>query len=321
MTLNPMASSSASSPPPSRVDFLRRDPNANIVAGAVGGLFSLVVGHPFDTVKVRLQTMTLSGASVRPYTGSVDCAFKMVSVEGFRSLYRGMGGMVYLALPRFALIFHANALGKKIYRSIVGNKSHTPSKSSGIDIRETLFGGIFSQLAIVPLLVVPLERVKVLMQTRHKEVGSTGQIECMRRIVDRHGVVGLYKGVSLTYMRDIPSFCTYFLVYEVLRTKLMKRNPSESHVAHVFSTLVAGGLAGLSGWAVAIPMDVVKNRHQATIRPSSSIQTVASLFRSEGVRGFYRGGVVTLVRSVPANAATFLGYETALRLLAPCPVF
>jgi len=205
MTLNPMASSSASSPPPSRVDFLRRDPNANIVAGAVGGLFSLVVGHPFDTVKVRLQTMTLSGASVRPYTGSVDCAFKMVSVEGFRSLYRGMGGMVYLALPRFALIFHANALGKKIYRSIVGNKSHTPSKSSGIDIRETLFGGIFSQLAIVPLLVVPLERVKVLMQTRHKEVGSTGQIECMRRIVDRYGVVGLYKAGHSQLLHILPS--------------------------------------------------------------------------------------------------------------------
>ena len=58
MNLNPTASS-VSSPPQSRVDFLRLDPNANIVAGAVGGLFSLVVGHPFDTVKVRLQTMTM----------------------------------------------------------------------------------------------------------------------------------------------------------------------------------------------------------------------------------------------------------------------
>ena len=98
----------------------------------------------------------------------------------------------------------------------------------------------------------------------------------------------------------------------------MKRNPQESHV---FSTLVAGGVAGLSGWAVAIPMDVVKNRHQAKLGPSSSVQTVASLFRSEGIRGFYRGGAVTLVRSVPANAATFLGYETALRVLSSCPVF
>ena len=58
MALHPMASS-ASLPPPSRVDFLRLDPNANIVAGAAGGLFSLIVGHPFDTVKVRLQTMTM----------------------------------------------------------------------------------------------------------------------------------------------------------------------------------------------------------------------------------------------------------------------
>ena len=58
MDLNPMASP-VTPQPQSRVDFLRLDPNANILAGAAGGLFSLVVGHPFDTVKVRLQTMTL----------------------------------------------------------------------------------------------------------------------------------------------------------------------------------------------------------------------------------------------------------------------
>lgn len=34
------------------------------------------------------------------------------------------------------------------------------------------------------------------MQTRHREVSSGGQIECMRRIVDRHGVLGLYKGMQ-----------------------------------------------------------------------------------------------------------------------------
>ena len=40
------------------------------------------------------------------------------------------------------------------------------------------------------------KNVQVLMQTRHKEVSSGGQIECMRRIVDRHGFVGLYKGMQ-----------------------------------------------------------------------------------------------------------------------------
>ena len=52
---------------------------------------------------------------------------------------------------------------KPVIRSSVGNKGHThsSSKPSSIDLGETLFGGVFSQLAIVPLLVVPLERVKV----------------------------------------------------------------------------------------------------------------------------------------------------------------
>ena len=68
------------------------------------------------TLKNLPKLSPFSGASVRPYSGAFDCVYKMVSVEGFRSLYRGMGGMVYLALPRFAVIFHANALGKKIYR-------------------------------------------------------------------------------------------------------------------------------------------------------------------------------------------------------------
>ena len=32
----------------------------------------------------------------------------------------------------------------------------------------------------------------------------------------------------------------------------------------LYGTLISGALAGLSGWSVAIPFDVVKNRHQVT---------------------------------------------------------
>ena len=40
------------------VEMKRQEPAANLLAGGVGGLASLVIGHPFDTVKVRLQTMS-----------------------------------------------------------------------------------------------------------------------------------------------------------------------------------------------------------------------------------------------------------------------
>jgi solute carrier family 25 carnitine/acylcarnitine transporter 20/29 len=146
----PVPTASASS-----IHALRLDPNANIFAGAFGGLFSLVVGHPFDTIKVRLQTMTVKtlpdkSVSYRPYSGGIDCFSKTVSSEGFLSLYRGMGGMVYLALPRFAIIFYANALGKRIYGSLVGCQTSKGVKREKVDLKETLFAGAFSQLAVVP---------------------------------------------------------------------------------------------------------------------------------------------------------------------------
>ena len=100
---------------------VRTDPVSNIVAGGLGGACSLFVGQPFDTVKVRLQTMRpgrcgSSGmrvaAGALPYAGMVDCAVKIARREGVLAFYRGMAGLMYLSLPRFALIFHGNAVAR-----------------------------------------------------------------------------------------------------------------------------------------------------------------------------------------------------------------
>ena len=103
----------------------KRDvPLANLLAGGVAGLCSLVVGQPLDTVKVRLQTMSpircqTTGISARnlklkhsyahyssghltlPYSGGVDCLLKTVKGEGVLSLFRGMSALAVFALPRY----------------------------------------------------------------------------------------------------------------------------------------------------------------------------------------------------------------------------
>ena len=40
-----------------------------------------------------------------------------------------------------------------------------------------------------------------------------------------------------------------------------------------------------------------------------AVQTACRLFRSEGVRGFYRGIVTHALRSTPQGALTLLAYE------------
>jgi solute carrier family 25 carnitine/acylcarnitine transporter 20/29 len=49
----------------------------DFAAGGVGGVFAVLVGHPFDLVKVRMQT-----AEKGVYTGAMDVVRKTIAKEG-----------------------------------------------------------------------------------------------------------------------------------------------------------------------------------------------------------------------------------------------
>merc|ERR1719364_502643 len=59
----------------------------DVTAGTCGGIAVTLVGHPFDTLKVRLQTQS----STKPvYSGVVDCFMKTLRWEGVGGLYKGV---------------------------------------------------------------------------------------------------------------------------------------------------------------------------------------------------------------------------------------
>jgi solute carrier family 25 carnitine/acylcarnitine transporter 20/29 len=53
----------------------------DFVAGLCGGVAGLVVGHPFDTIKARLQTQGVGGSPIR-YHGAIHCFTDIVKTEG-----------------------------------------------------------------------------------------------------------------------------------------------------------------------------------------------------------------------------------------------
>jgi solute carrier family 25 carnitine/acylcarnitine transporter 20/29 len=58
----------------------------SLAAGGVGGVCAVIVGHPFDLVKVRMQT-----AEKGVYTGAIDVVKKTVAREGMRKVRRVRG--------------------------------------------------------------------------------------------------------------------------------------------------------------------------------------------------------------------------------------
>ncbi|KAF9316426.1 Mitochondrial carrier protein ymc2 [Podila horticola] len=59
-------------------------------SGTIGGFLQVFVGQPFDTVKVRLQTMPAPLPGQAPkYTGTLDCVKQTLAKEGLKGFYKG----------------------------------------------------------------------------------------------------------------------------------------------------------------------------------------------------------------------------------------
>lgn len=74
----PFAASAAE--PPSALNATLVKSAKDVFAGTMGGVTVTLLGHPFDTVKVLLQTQPANNPI---YKGPLDAASKVVKAEGF----------------------------------------------------------------------------------------------------------------------------------------------------------------------------------------------------------------------------------------------
>jgi hypothetical protein len=145
-------------------------------------------------------------------------------------------------------------------------------------------------------------------------------LACARALVAEHGVRrGLFRGWGAVVLRDAPTFGVYFVAYEASRRA---GTPADGSHTPTWVMLAGGALAGASSWLLATPADVIKSIIQGspvtTPRAELRIAAVARrVYAAEGLAGFFRGVVPSVVRSLPVNAVTFWGYELSCRALQP----
>ncbi|ATY64792.1 solute carrier family 25 [Cordyceps militaris] len=77
---------------------------------------------------------------------------------------------------------------------------------------------------------------------------------------------------------------------------------------------VAGAVGGLATWIVSAPTELVKCRAQMVhLVPTSSLSIATDIWRKEGIRGLYFGGLVTALRDSIGYGFYFWSYEFAIR--------
>ncbi|KAI3693770.1 hypothetical protein L1987_76722 [Smallanthus sonchifolius] len=291
----------------------------DLTAGTVGGVAQLVVGHPFDTIKVKLQSQpTPLPGQLPKYSGAMGAVKQTLAAEGASGLYKGMGAPLATVAAFNALLFTVRGQMETFLRS---------SPGAPLTVNQQFIAGAGAGFA-VSFLGTPTELIKCRLQAQGSAAGATalaevgaaattaakygGPIDVAKHVMrSEGGIRGLYKGFCPTLVREVPGCATIFGVYEALK-QYIAGGTDTSRLGRG-SLILAGGLAGAAYWISVYPADVVKSVIQIddykNPKYSGSIDAFKKIFKTEGIGGLYKGFGPAMARSIPANAACFLAYE------------
>ncbi|XP_056395261.1 mitochondrial ornithine transporter 1-like isoform X4 [Hyla sarda] len=134
-------------------------------------------------------------------------------------------------------------------------------------------------------------------------------------ILKTEGVCGLYRGLSSTWLREIPGYFFFFGGYE-LSSRILNSSSGDQPGALVVT--ISGGVGGACFWLSVYPVDSVKSRIQVLSIASPSggfLISLLHILKKEGILNLYSGLMPTVIRAFPSNAALFLAYEMTKRTL------
>jgi solute carrier family 25 carnitine/acylcarnitine transporter 20/29 len=307
----------------------------DLIAGGIAGSLSVVVGHPFDTYKVRLQTSSSSP--------------NLSAYGGISSLFRGMSAPLSTAAIVNAVCFATYAESSRVWDQFspptskmydIESKMISPSQSltESTWFKALICGGFTG--AVMTLVTCPMEHVKCRLQVQHGRGISDrtyrGPLDAAGTILKKFGFRGLYRGFVSTICREIPAIGSYFSSYDIVRDYIDRRiiqmnvkggsNSASDHgtsklsASSILASSLAGGVSGALSWVIVYPVDVVKSRIQTTPldAPSSSFRLLTvtqNIIVQLGWRALFRGLGVTVIRAFPVNGVIFPIYELTLSSL------
>ncbi|RVE56176.1 hypothetical protein OJAV_G00233210 [Oryzias javanicus] len=278
----------------------------DFVSGSVAGACGVAVGYPLDTVKVRIQTQ-------KQFTGFCQCAAETLTKEGVSGFFKGM------LLP-LTTVSMTSSVVFGTYRNCLQCLRQARGGDWGANTKMEVFlsglaGGVAQVTVMSPGDIV---KVRLQCQTESKQRGLRkpglkylGPVHCLLHIIKEDGLRGLYRGALPLTLRDGPSYATYFLTYATLHDWMSGGSNKKPHWTGV---MLAGGIAGMAGWAVGTPMDVIKARLQmdgvhGTQRYKGFVHCFTETLRTEGAGVFFRSLSINCLRAFPVNMVVFSTYE------------
>jgi solute carrier family 25 (mitochondrial citrate transporter), member 1 len=281
-------------------------PLQHLIGGGIAGLAESTVCHPLDTIKTRMQLRRQATPSIEQVVVQMRDSLMEPALRFKHSLQDPTSN--YKVTP----IIQGNGTALLHEPNWKGTTIGSPSSVSPHANHRTVI--------IKPPSMAVTTPMGNLTTTVHAPLGPIGTA---RRIIEREGLMALYKGLSAVYAGIIPKMAIRFVSFEQYRewgTTLVKQQHWD--ISSTSITFTAGLASGLTeAILVVTPAEVCKIRMQgqyhSLMDPSQMqhrkytnvVQTAVTIVREEGLGALYKGVVPTMLRQGCNQAVNFTAYN------------
>ncbi|CAO3616609.1 unnamed protein product [Cunninghamella echinulata] len=168
------------------------------------------------------------------------------------------------------------------------------------------------------MVVSPMDLIKIRLQAQRHSMADPLDIPKYRNaphaaytIVKEEGISALYKGVTLTALRQATNQAANFTAYQEFKKVARKWQNLEELPS--YQHLILGGVSGAMGPLSNAPIDTIKTRIQKSSAKGSGWErfkiVTSEIYYKEGFRAFYKGLTPRVLRVAPGQAVTFMVYE------------
>ncbi|PBP27008.1 hypothetical protein BUE80_DR001984 [Diplocarpon rosae] len=281
-------------------------PVVSVVSGGVAGGVEGLLTFPFEFAKTRTQLsqqVPPSPVTQKPSRNPYLLISQIYKTEGFRALYKGCGILVLGSVGKDAVRFLSFDTVKNAFKQEDGTL--TPARN--------MFAGMTAGVLASICAVTPTERVKTaLIDDARSSRVFTSTPHAVRSILQEDGLRGLYRGFVGTTLKQASATSLRMGSYNVLKDLEVRRGLGQSAVVNFGNGAVAGVVTTL----LSQPFDTIKTRSQSA-KVTTTMQAVAGVWSEAGIRGFWKGTVMRLSRTVLSGGILFTTAEAVAKVLNP----
>lgn len=167
------------------------------------------------------------------------------------------------------------------------------------DTYKIMFSSSFASI-ISSIITHPIDVIKVRIQNQVSNTNSS-ILPLIASISKKEGIGFLVNGVSASILRNGTFVTSKMFAYNYLKQTY---NPQSFH-----SKFLCGMSAGAFGSIIGTPFDVIMIHMQSSNKYNNIPQSIQSIYKHNGLLGFWNGFQYTISRAIIVTACQFSVYD------------